>query len=476
MRAMVAVAGGRGARVGKRRAVFGVALATLARVALATMAAMPPTAARGQSNDEIQTATQFNVSTPGARSLALGGAFVAVADDATAAYANPAGLVQLVEPEASLEARSWAHRSRFTERGHTPETGLTGIGIDLVDGLSSRTLTRDEEAVSFASYVHTGRRWAAAIHRHQLADFRAALSTQGAFVGMRDNSLRLSPAKSALDLEIAGVALSGAWRARDDLFVGLSVVRHDFALASHTDRYQRQPATGDPVRDGLTGAFFGPADFRPQNVLNTQTQTGDDDAWSWTAGVLWRPLDDWSVGVVRRSGAAFDFRASYVDGPASPTPGVVDPTLGGRGTFQVPDVWAVGIAYRPGEAWLVAFDWNRVEYGAAAEDLVNLLQAARGQLAGFRVDDADEVHLGVEFQAVRTRVPLSLRLGAWLDPDHRLRFAGRDPALRARFRPGRDDVHVAGGLGIVLRRFQLDLAYDHGNASDTLSLSAVQRF
>jgi long-chain fatty acid transport protein len=34
----------------------------------------------------------LNLSNPGARSLALGGAFVALADDATAAFANPAGL------------------------------------------------------------------------------------------------------------------------------------------------------------------------------------------------------------------------------------------------------------------------------------------------------------------------------------------------------------------------------------------------
>ena len=45
---------------------------------------------------------------PGARSLGLGGAFVAVADDATAAWANPSGLMQLARPEISVEGRSWS--------------------------------------------------------------------------------------------------------------------------------------------------------------------------------------------------------------------------------------------------------------------------------------------------------------------------------------------------------------------------------
>ena len=43
---------------------------------------------------------EFSFSNPGARAMGLGGAFAALADDATAAFANPAGLVQLLEPEA----------------------------------------------------------------------------------------------------------------------------------------------------------------------------------------------------------------------------------------------------------------------------------------------------------------------------------------------------------------------------------------
>ena len=38
----------------------------------------------GQTDLEINAAVQFNFSTPGARSLGLGGAFLAIADDATA--------------------------------------------------------------------------------------------------------------------------------------------------------------------------------------------------------------------------------------------------------------------------------------------------------------------------------------------------------------------------------------------------------
>lgn len=43
-----------------------------------------------------------NILGSGARALGMGGAFIAVADDATAASWNPAGLAQLTKPEASI--------------------------------------------------------------------------------------------------------------------------------------------------------------------------------------------------------------------------------------------------------------------------------------------------------------------------------------------------------------------------------------
>ena len=74
---------------------------------------------------------QFSFSNPGARSMGFGGAFVALADDATAAFANPAGLVQITRPEVSLEGRYWDYSTPFVERGRF-EGEPTGIGIDVI--------------------------------------------------------------------------------------------------------------------------------------------------------------------------------------------------------------------------------------------------------------------------------------------------------------------------------------------------------
>ena len=105
-----------------------------------------------------------------------------------------------------------------------------------------------------------------------------------------------------------------------------------------------------------------------------------------------------------------------------------------------------------------------------------LAGSGQAQLADFAIDDADEFHLGAEYQALGLRYPVALRLGAWFDPDHKLRYTGAAPNLRARFRPGSDEVHYAAGVGVVLGRAQLDLAVDLSPRVDTLSLSSVARF
>ena len=79
-------------------------------------------------------------------------------------------------------------------------------------------------------------------------------------------------------------------------------------------------------------------------------------------------------------------------------------------------------------------------------------------------------------EPVTWKLPVAFRVGLWHDPDHRLRYGGRNPVLRARFAPGEDQLHLCGGLGVVLGRAQVDLAVDASDLVDTVSLSTVARF
>lgn len=106
---------------------------------------------RAQDSTSI-TDTAFT--NPGARSIGLGGAFAAIADDATAAFANPAGLIQILRPEISAEIRASASTA-VTAGPYEFSGGVSGLG--------------------FFSFVYPSRTWAIALYTHQLgsADFTA---------------------------------------------------------------------------------------------------------------------------------------------------------------------------------------------------------------------------------------------------------------------------------------------------------------
>ena len=104
---------------------------------------------------------------PGARSIGLGGAFAAIADDATAAFANPAGLVQILRPEISAEIRGAA---------------------SITDTVSPYEFSGDVSGLGFFSFVYPARKWAVALYTHQLGSADLGLSSAVPFV--REFSVR----------------------------------------------------------------------------------------------------------------------------------------------------------------------------------------------------------------------------------------------------------------------------------------------
>lgn len=414
----------------------------------------------GQTDEPINAGLQFNFSSPGARSLGVGGAFLGLADDATAAFTNPAGLVQLSKPEVSAEGRRSSYTNQFTKGG----TGNVGS----VQALQTGTSKDDVTNLSFTSFVYPRRRWAIAAYRQELANFATTLASKAAFY-VAPLGARLAPAEASLALRIVNVGVAGAVRVNDSLSIGAGLSDYQFNLHALNTRFQ----TGD---DPGVGTIF---DF--------ESQAGHDHELAVNAGLLWKISPQWSAGGVFRQGPRFNF--STLTKQAD----VTIPSFTLHGTFHVPDVYGAGVSFRPADAWTLTADYDRVRYSQLAGHTVDtqnppgLANPAVNQLV---VDDANEVHLGIEYVMTRLKYPVAIRLGGWLDPDHRIRFQGTPPTppipttsdlltqqLFLDFRPGSDQVHVAGGIGLVIsERFQLDAAYDHSRFVSIASLSGVWRF
>jgi long-chain fatty acid transport protein len=434
-------------------------------------------AAGAQTNLETNAGIRFNFSTPGAGNMALGGAFLALADDATAAYTNPAGLTNVLEPEVSVEFRDWTYEHRFTDRGRIegsvpdPENPLdTTRG--LVDGEAQDRVT----GLSFLSALQPFKHWSLAIYRHELVNFEANFSTQGAFLaatrgrsplgipGELDG--RLASLHNRMTLDVRAVGVATAFRLSPRLSLGLGVARFDFAIDSTADRFV-PPLKEEPS-------------FRPEDVVNFQTQTGEDHDLGMTAGFLWRSPDlTWSVGGVFRQGPDFTFLASSKKGPGS---SLQFAEADQEAQFHVPDVYGVGIAFSPKDSIRMTLDFDRVEYSDLMKgftdifDFKTLFPSRDPELDRFKIDDADEVHVGFEYGFIQRPSPIFLRIGAWYDPDHSLRFEGDNEGFRAVFRSHSDETHLSLGVGLSRRKYHVDAAFDFSQRVRTVSLSLVARY
>jgi long-subunit fatty acid transport protein len=478
---------------------------------------------------EINAGIEFNFTNPGARSLGVGGAFLALADDATAAYTNPAGLTALSKSEISAEFRGFRFTNTFLDGGRVFSlvSGPSEVGIDTRFGIvNGETAHNRTSGLSFLSAVYASDRFALAGYRREVANFDEAFETTGAFFNPEMDEIpglvlepdvqallfssRLLPIRTDLSLKIVDLGVSGAVDVGSGVSLGAGLSIYDFSLEAVTNRYGlRAPSLalvsfgGQPVLFvepflELEGGFWGPPLFDDDNVHNTDNQRGDDTDVAINLGFLWRANDTWSFGAIFRQGPTFEFDLTNVPGPGAsspvflvqlfpaPAPGAdpvvlrIDPTIrpGFRrpGRFKVPDVYGLGFAFRPKNNIKISVDYDRVQYSQLAEGFaMSLFEPA--EASNYTTDDANEFHFGFEYLFVGMRYPLAVRFGLWHDPDHKLRYDGLDPGLRASFQGGEDEFHYAGGVGAIFgERFSIDAALDYSERRITTAFSAVFRF
>ena len=429
------------------------------------------------SAQETPSTFEFSFSNPGARSLGLGGAFAALADDATAAFANPAGLVQLVSQEVSAELRHWRYSTPYIVGGRF-EGEPTGIGLDTTDGLRTAMSEEQLTGLSYLSLVYPGGRWSLAAYRHELANFRAHTATEGLFPG--EDGIRAFDRGWSTELDIVSYGIAGAYRLSDRFSLGLGIIHFRGRLDapfvwSLPDDFET-----------LQGAF-GPTSYLPESRVADGEMAIDDSDWGLSAGLLWGFAKRWSLGAFYRQAPEFKLLYKVVGGPLAPIfldpPSPVGETaLIIETPMQFPDVYGIGLAYRSRDGkFAVSFEWDRVEYSSifssfdpvvieALEDEVDL----NNYLVA---DDGDEFRLGAEYALLHLKPVLALRAGVWLDPDHRFRSVHpNNREHRTVFQAGEDELHFAVGVGLAFESFQIDVAADFSELVDTFSLSAIYSF
>jgi long-subunit fatty acid transport protein len=392
--------------------------------------------------DESMAGLQFNFSAPGARSLGMGGAFLGRADDATAAYANPAGLTNLFSSEVSAEFRQVDYSTEYTSGGTFPN-------------VTRSNASSDTNNLSYLSYVVPKEKWVFAFYRHQFMDFNSRFDT--AVIDGFAGGSQAFPTTNKINVNIVNYGFSTAFRASDRLSFGLNVSYFDYGLGAFTER----------------------KDLNNDLTQNQQFQQGNDDDYGLTLGALFRASDRLSIGLVYRTSTEFDTTNTF--SRIAGDPELFTVPYG----FEVPDMFGVGFSFQPNDNLTINLDINKVNYSALASPAFWSLSQPptdeiRATVGRLQIDDGTEIHLGAEY--VMKNKPIALRFGAWHDPDHTLTFQGTpaddfiDQFFASRYPGGSDETHISFGFGYFWENFQLDVAADFSGIQDTISFSGVYRF
>ena len=409
------------------------------------------------TDNEANASLPFSFSNPGARALGMGGAFLGLADDASAAYANPAGLTQLVSPEVSAEFRSVSTNTRWLNGGTARYNGFNSSGLDY-----SSQDDRTNSLRSF-SFVYPGERVSFAVYRYEIINYDSDFQSAGALTSTGDGSGYAGfvfpyDVNTSLSVDSYGAAMG--FKVNDRFSLGLGINYYLLDISTTTDR-------------------FSPGDG---SQLSREANLEGDGKIGYTLGARMVFTDWLSGGLSYRHAPKLGYDAILS------SPNFPGDTINVGTGLNVPDVLGIGLSVRPSDAWVINLDVSRVYYSQVTDDLVSLFDSdpATG-LDPLKLDDGTEVRLGAEYTFATTR-PFSLRAGVWRDPAHELVYRGNppnfDPATQnpeanaATFSSGRkgSQTHYAIGAGIAFSKFQIDLGADFSDTSDTVSASGVFRF
>lgn len=291
----------------------------------------------------------------GARAAGMADAFVAIADDATAASWNPAGLVQLERPEFSIVGSWNGIHERFRTDGHGEfETRHFDDNFDL-------------NYLSFAyplPFLILGRNATVSLNYQRKYDFSrsfdARLDTASALMSGRvlNRFQRLDFAQTG---GLSAISPAVAIEITHRLSVGVAFNFWRSTFLSDNSWEQRFRA------EEIT--FFGPLPILA--LRNTKEEYKDFAGENFTLGVLWNPVNRWSFGL--RYDTGFEGKARYKRSGYGYQMNL--PSMLGGGFLDVwplekkenrrirfPDTVAMGVACRVNDRLTLALDAARTDW------------------------------------------------------------------------------------------------------------------
>jgi long-subunit fatty acid transport protein len=396
-----------------------------------------PGISAAQVLQRIEIPSSFNPVGSGARALGMGGAFIAVADDATAASWNPGGLIQLEVPEVSIVGAGF-HRREDLDFGTNPEAdggnSVTEARLNYLSASYPFTLWGVNMVVSanYQNLYDMTRKW----------DFMLSQSSDDLAVA-QDVDYDQDGTLSAW-----GLAYCIQIHPRFSFGVTLNIWENGIYKNEWTQTVHQNGA----------GTFAG-------NSFTFESRSRDKFYFSGlnaNLGILWNVTGKLNFGAVLKTPftadikqkSSFSSSIKFPDFPAS------DSSFSTRSTehkdLEMPMSYGIGLAYRFSDNLTASFDIYRTEW----EDFK--LEDSDGNkispISGLPSNESDvdptyQARLGAEYLFIQSDYVIPLRCGVFYDPA---------PA------EGSPDNYYGFsiGSGIAVNRFIFDLAYQYRFGND----------
>lgn len=396
----------------------------------------------------VQSATLFqNVgisSSPnpvgsGARAMGMGGAFIGVADDATAASWNPAGLVQLDKPEISIAGTFFSWREELTSSLH-PE--------------SDAEATSDKMNLNYLSVAYPF---------HYYKNMVVSLNYQRLYEFEREFGYTFHTSTPDIDLvekkrydqngHISALGLAGAVAFTHSFSLGVTV---NF----WTDELAWDNGWEEKLRERATANLSSGA--------TVVTDTHITDKYSQfrglniNIGLLWNINNRLSLGAVLKTPFTASLRHEFTLSQYQTHLGREDLNVENHERtreyvdLDMPLSYGVGLSYRFSDAFTADIDIYRTHWSnyALEDSEGNRFNPIDGNpYSESDVGDTTQIRMGAEYLFIRPKTVVPVRFGAFYDPE---------PSAGST----KDYFGFSIGSGFAYKRLVFDAAYQFRAGSD----------
>ncbi|MEL6547393.1 MAG: outer membrane protein transport protein, partial [Myxococcota bacterium] len=358
------------------------------------------------ANIPVEFGSSPNPVGSGARALGIGSAFIATADDATAASWNPGALIVLENPEASIVYSFKNRREAFA-----------GIGVSEADEIQQVSYGALNYLSAAYPFKIGSRYFVASLNFQSLIDFDK--DQQKTYF----TSVAASPGVPSLRAEtdvrfrqrgsLQAISPAIAFQLAPNLSVGVTLNISTSKLGfgngwQQLESYQRRAQLGsNPLEDSF--------ELRERNNF---------DGFGANLGVLWDITPRWTLGAVVKTPVAGtlsrEIRRFERNGES-----LIDVPLELEDSYRLPPSYGVGVAYRFSDELTVSGDLYQTLWGLFRQEKTDPLSGesvAINPINARPYDSADvdritQVHLGAEYLFIFPRTVVPIRGGLFYDPE-----------------------------------------------------------